>query len=99
MAEVIVRGTATRWVDDAVPGWVEVVVKAADGRTHRVIEKVPVLTDTALSAASEFPSELWLRGTSGRVDQDTADVTLAHDVLTTEGLGSLTFSTSDVVWL
>jgi hypothetical protein len=49
--EVIVRGTVTRWVDDAFPGWVEVTLTAADGNTHRIVEKVPVLTNAAITAA------------------------------------------------
>ena len=89
-----------RWVDDAFPGWIEVSVRSADGRTHRVIEKVPVLTDLPLTVDSEFPHELWLRGgTSSRVGQITADVTFAYDVTTTDGLRGLTVETNDVVWL
>jgi len=57
MTDVIVRGTATRWVDDAVPGWIEVSLKAADGRTHRVIEKVPVLTELPLTHQQSSRSE------------------------------------------
>lgn len=86
-------------MDHAFPGWIEVAVRAADGRTHRVIEKVPVLTDLPLTIGSTFPHELWLRGTSDRADRTTADVRFAYDVTTTEGLPGLTVETKDVVWL
>jgi hypothetical protein len=99
VTEVIVRGKATRWVDDASPGWIEVTLNAADGHTHRIVEKVPVLTNEEITAATTFPFELWVRGTSSRVDQNAAEVTLAYDVVTTEGLNTLTLVTKDVVWL
>jgi hypothetical protein len=99
VTEVMVRGTATRWVDGAFPGWIEVTVKAADGRTHRIVEKVPVLTNAAITAATTFPFELWLRAASNRLGHNVIDVTLAYDVVTTEGLGTLTLVTQDVVRL
>jgi hypothetical protein len=99
VTEVIVRGTAMRWVDDASPGWMEVTLNAADGHTHRIVEKVPVLTNAEITAETTFPFEIWVRGTSSRVDQDAAEVTLAYDVVTTEGLATLTIVTKDIVWL
>ena len=67
---MIVRGTVTRWVDDAFPGWIEVTLTAADGNTHRIVEKVPVLTNAAITAATTFPFELWVRGASGQADHN-----------------------------
>ena len=99
MADVIVRGTAIRWVDDTFPGWIEVSLRADDGQTHRVIEKVPVLTELPLTAESKFPDELWLRGTSSRADETSVDVTLADDITTTDGLNGVTVGTNDVIWL
>jgi hypothetical protein len=99
VTEVIVRATAVRWVDDAFPGWIEVTLNAVDGHTHRIVEKVPVLTNAEITADTTFPFELWVRGASSRVDRNAAEVTLAYDVVTTEGLATLTIVTKDVVWL
>jgi hypothetical protein len=58
-----------------------------------------VLTNAAITAATTFPFELWVRGASGQADQKAAEVTLGCDVVTTEGLDTLTFATKDVIWL
>ena len=99
MVDVIVRAVAVRWVDDAAPGWIEVSVRAAGGRIHRIIEKAPVLTALALTVDSKLPQELWLRGTSSFTNANTTDVTLAFHVTTTDGLQVLTMEMGDVVWL
>jgi hypothetical protein len=53
----------------------------------------------AITAATTFPFELWLRAASNRLGHNVIDVTLAYDVVTTEGLGTLTLVTQDVVRL
>lgn len=89
----------TRWVDDAFPGWIEVQLVTADGRSQRIIEKVPVLTAAAISATSAFPQELWVRGTSIRVDDESVEVTLGYGAVADDDSATLTFSPADVVWL
>lgn len=50
-----VRAEATRWVDDAFPGFVEVVIVDADGRRWVTVDKAPVLGDDNLTADARYP--------------------------------------------
>ena len=95
MADVIVRGTATRWESDEA-GSIEVVVVDAVGRAHHVGEKVLVLTTTHVTHASVFPAELWLDATCRRLDGARVIVALKAGVETTEGLGELTVAAEAV---
>ena len=99
MTDVIVRGTALRWESDEFPGWVEVVVADAAGRSHHIIEKVPVLTTGDITAASVFPGELWLSATYKRMDGDDVIVHFVEGVTTTEGRDELVVAAADVRWL
>lgn len=99
MTEVIVRGTALRWESDDFPGRIEVVVPDVGGRSHHIMEKVPVLTRAEITAASAFPKEIWLSATYKRMDGDEVVVHFAEGVETTEGLGELTVAADDVRWL
>lgn len=99
MTDVIVRGKATRWFADDQPGWIEVSLIDADGREHRIIEKVPVLTSLAVTAASSFPLELWIRADADQVDGPRVHVTFAAAVETTAGLTGVDTCAEDVVWL
>lgn len=99
MTEVIVRGTALRWEPDDIRGWIEVVVPDGAGRSHHIIEKVPVLTRADITAASAFPREIWLSATYKRMDGDDVIVHFPRGVETTEGLDELTVAAADVRWL
>jgi hypothetical protein len=50
-----VRVEVRRYADDSQPGWVECHLVDADGREWSFVEKVPVVTDEALDAASRYP--------------------------------------------
>lgn len=99
MADAIIRAQAVRWVSDDQPGWIEVCLVDADRREHRIVEKVPVLTDRNVTAASPFPTEFWLRADTGDVDNERVQVTLAHAVETTEGRSAVQVRIADVKWL
>lgn len=93
--DVILRATALRWEAD-FPGWVEVAIADAAGRSHRIVEKVPVLTAADITASTEFPVELWISATYARMEGNDVVVRLAEGVSTDEGLESLTISAADV---
>jgi len=98
MTDLRVRATALRMTDDHFPGWIEVVVEDAEGRTHHIVEKVPVLTEDELRADSVFPVELWLDGQMEEADVQKVTLTLDYGVETVDGLGRLTVRTQDVHW-
>lgn len=98
--DVIVDGTALRWVDDGVfPVSVEVVLTDVDGKAHHIIEKEPVLLAIPIDRDVEFPISLGVHGTSLRADSQTGEVLLAYDVVTTEGLSTLIVDADDVHWM
>jgi hypothetical protein len=99
MADVIVRATAARWASDDFPGWIEFQVVDAEGRSHRVVEKVPVLTTNPITAASDFPFELWLRATCDYVERESAVIRFTDGVTTTEGLDQLRMDLNAIRWL
>jgi hypothetical protein len=53
MADLIV--TITRYAGEHQPGWVECEFADADGRMHRFLERGRVVSQHALTAASEYP--------------------------------------------
>jgi hypothetical protein len=95
VTDVIVRGTATRWVDDRI----EVTLSTASGKPCRIVEEVSVLTSASIPTSTSLPRELWIAGTSVRVNTDSVDVVLTHDVANAEGERTITVATDDVVWL
>lgn len=99
MSEVIVRATALRWESDEFPGWIEVVVHDRAARPHHIVEKVPALTRANITAASVFPSELWLSATYERMEGDAVIVRFDAGVETTRGLHELAVSADNVRWL
>lgn len=99
MTEVIVRTTAVGWASDEAPGWIELEVVDADGRSHRLVAKVPVLTTRPITAASNFPRELWLRAKFDRVDGETAVIRFMDDVVATDGLDQVRVDMDAVRWL
>lgn len=45
-----------RWVDSAIPGWVECLLIDASGRTWSIVDKLPVFThDATLDENSLYP--------------------------------------------
>ena len=94
MSELIVRATALRWESDAFPGWIQVVVHDRAGRPHHIVEKVPVLTQAIITAASVLPRELWLSATYERMEGDDVIVRFGEGVETTGGLHELAVSTA-----
>lgn len=98
MTPVIVRARAIRWESEAFPAWVEVRVVDADGREHRIVEKVPVLTSATIDSGS-LPAELWISGEAAEVDTGRVRTTLACAVETTAGLTELHLSVDDIVWM
>ena len=99
MSDAIVRAEVLRWASDDAPGWIEVGLKDADGREHRIVGKVPVLTTRTITAASDFRTELWLDADAGEVTGKGVEVTFAHAVETTDGRITVRVSTADVRWL
>ncbi|MFC8039446.1 hypothetical protein ACFUOZ_08840 [Paenarthrobacter sp. NPDC057355] len=96
MTHVIVRANAMRWADDHFPGWIEVDVVDAEGRTHRIVEKVPVLAKADITAESTFPLELWIEAEFERMNGDSVLVRFAHGVETTDGLDLIGMDRHDV---
>lgn len=78
-----------RWQSDDFPGWVEVSVRDARGRDHRIIEKVPVLTSLPVTADSRFPMPFWIDAEAESIDGDEIVVVLPEGTVTIEGNGSL----------
>lgn len=98
MTDLQVRATALRMADGHFPGWIEVVVEDAEGRSHHIVEKVPALTDGALPTDLVFPLELWLSAQMEETDGQKVTVALDWGVATVDGLGRLTVRTQDVCW-
>lgn len=73
-----------RWADDSFPGFVECQIVDLEGASIRFIEKAPIVTSVALSAASVFPQSGYIsclavvRHTGGSA---TADVELPSGVV------------------
>ncbi|UXM91816.1 hypothetical protein [Paenarthrobacter sp. JL.01a] len=99
MTHVIVRATAMRWADEHFPGWIEVDLADAEGRTHRIVEKVPVLAEADITATSTFPIELWIEAEFERMNGGSVLVRFAHGVETTDGLHLIGMDRQDVRWL
>ncbi|HEX6875649.1 MAG TPA: hypothetical protein VF165_08325 [Nocardioidaceae bacterium] len=100
MFDVIVEGTALGWVDDgSFPVSVKVALNDVDGKVHHIIEKEPVLVSVPMALDMEFPVRLGVRGSCIRADEQTVEVRLAYDVVTTDGASTLTFGVDDVHWM
>lgn len=99
MTHVIIRAMAVRWAADEFPGWIEVDLVDAVGRSHRLVEKVPVLTSANITAVSAFPLEMWLQAEFERMEGDAVVVRLVEGVATTEGLDMISMEVDAVRWL
>lgn len=91
-----VRVTPVRWVEDDWPGWIEVELTDAVGRVHHIVDKVPVLTKLDLVRSATLPCELWIAAALEMWQGATVTVTLAHNVVSAEGLGRFTVVDADV---
>jgi hypothetical protein len=49
--------TILEFVDPRFPGWVAAEFVDAEGRTHRIVDKVPLFTERMLDAESRYPQE------------------------------------------
>ena len=100
MFDVIVEGPALGWVDRGFfPVSVEVTLTDVHGKVHHIIDKEPVLFSLPVALNTEFPIRLGVCGTCVRADKETVEVRLAYDVVTTEGVSTLTVSAEDVRWM
>ena len=93
---VKLRASIVRWHSDDFPGWVEVSVLDARGQTHRIVEKVPVVTALEITPDSSFPIELWIEAKTESVDGGEMVVTLQDGIETTEGKRSLIVASAGV---
>jgi uncharacterized protein YbaR (Trm112 family) len=92
------RARALRWHSDDFPGWLEVAVRDASGREHRIIEKAPVILPDGVDILpnSSFPVEFWIEaGAEPRGGREVV-VTLPRSMGTTENKTQLTLSYLDV---
>ena len=87
------------WADDHFPGRIEVGLVDAEGRTHRIVEKVPVLTRNNITAESTFPLELWIEAEFERIKGGAVLVRFAHGVETADGLDLIGMDGHAVRWL
>jgi len=85
-----VRVDISRYADDAFPGWVECRLVDALGHEHVFVEKVPVVTNAHLNAASSYPqSGLIACVVLGRSESDDGRQLVHIDVQTPWGIQSL----------
>ena len=96
MADAMVRAEMIRFTDYHDPGWIEVCLVDADGHTHQIVEKEPILTDRNMREETPYPTELWLRAEATEVHHDRVQVTFAYGVETTDGRTAIQVSTADV---
>lgn len=81
-----VKVEIVRFVDEHQPGFVEVELVDAAGRVHTFVEKVPVVTEEALSADSKYPCNGVIRC---QVVGDTKDGLVQIDTGQPDGVESL----------
>lgn len=75
-----------RWVDDAFPGFVEVVLTEAAGKAHRLTEKPPVIGDDRLTPDADYPLPVRLPCDVVQEPTDgTVEVLLRHGIESEEG--------------
>jgi hypothetical protein len=98
VADAIIRARATRWEDDAFPGWIEVTLTDAAGREHRMVDKVPIFTTLDIRSDSAFPTELWIAADTTNVVGDVVTATLKA-VETDDGQHVVVVRSTDVRWL
>ena len=82
MAYVV--GTVVSWVDNAFPGWVEVVLHTVDGDVS-LVDKVPAFGFEVES----IPSPVQVECVVDRRGPDVVTVTLSHGI--GDGSGASTF--------
>ena len=80
-----VRATATRWLSDDFPGFVEIVFADARGVRHTIHEKVPVLGCVELTSSTAYPQEIWIEASVLNDNEGVLTVHLAHSVESVDG--------------
>ena|SRR5690242_578179 len=86
-----IAGTATRWVDDAFPGWVQVQVAEADGTLATLVDKADVFDSRGrLTPETRYPVPVELpchvvRRERDQYDRELAIVVLLHGIEDHEG--------------
>jgi hypothetical protein len=90
------KALALRWVsDEPQPGVIELSVRDAAGREHRILEK-DVVTPWPLGSDARFPVELWIEAPTHEIDGDIVKVTLPWSMTTTDGETQLTMVRSEL---
>jgi hypothetical protein len=92
------RAVALALHDDHWPGWIEVSIRDAKGEEHRIVEKIPVLTQVEISPDTTFPFEFWMAGETATEVADGILVTLPYSIETSKGATRITISRSDAKW-
>lgn len=90
--ETAIKVEITRFVDSSQPGFVELVFTDAMGRSHRFVEKIPVVTTNNLDETSTHPQPATIdcvivaRGVD-RAGSDiiTVDTSRPWDIASTSG--------------
>lgn len=96
------RGTVTKWIDDAFPGWVEARLVEADGRVAVLTDKVPVFgldgvtMDTQLPVPVTLACEIVRRERDGH-DREVAVVALSHGITDQEGRNEFRVNSDQIV--
>lgn len=100
MFDLIVDGIAIGWVDqDDFPVSVEVTLVDVDGKVHRIIDKEPVLVSIPMDLDTKFPVRLGVRAACVQAGEKAVKVRLAYDVVTTDGVSTLTVHPDNVHWM
>jgi hypothetical protein len=97
----LLEATATRWADDAFPGWVEVELTDAAGLAAVLTDKAPVFGLDSSSAGSPFPVPVRIacevvRRERGRNGREVAIVVLSHGVTDQHGRNEFTVPAGQV---
>jgi hypothetical protein len=85
-----VRVSISRYADDSFPGWAECRLVDALGHEHVFVEKVPVVTEANLDAASSYPQSGVIRCVVlGAAESDDGRQLVHIDMQTPDGVESL----------
>ena len=88
------KAVARCWVsDEPQPGMIELSVRDAAGREHRILEK-DVVMPSPLGSDARFPVELWIEAPVHEIDGENVMVTLPWSMSTTDGETQLTMTRS-----
>lgn len=92
-----VQALAARWLDDAFPGHVEVVLTDAAGRRHRLSDKPPVFGDERLAPDADYPMHVRVEcDVLGQEVAGVVSVALRHGIESEDGLSQFQVAVTDV---